>query len=205
MSAPAKTTAADGKTEVHHLPGVGLVVSAVEFNALYAAREQDRARAAAPQAAVGVSDEQIGEAYQLIDRFLRNNLDDADYETFSDALSVLYATKPEAPAPMFGDEDHVLVPRGLIGAACSAIEKKREGRKVLAELRRYTVGDLSAALAAPAQGAAVPDAERYRALRSSVGNPVYCARSTEHGVSIIHGEALDKAADALRAARQPKP
>lgn len=29
-----KTMAADGKTEVHHLNGVGLVVSAVEFNGL---------------------------------------------------------------------------------------------------------------------------------------------------------------------------
>lgn len=49
------------------------------------------------------------------------------------------------PAPIFGDEDHVLVPRGLLGAACSAIDKKRDGVKTLAELRRYTTGDLSKA------------------------------------------------------------
>lgn len=58
------------------------------------------------------------------------------------------------PAPIFGDEDHVLVPRGLLGAACSAIEKKRDGVKTLAELRRYTTGDLSKA--APQQEAQEP-------------------------------------------------
>lgn len=45
-------------------------------------------------------------------------------------------------------------PHGLIGAACSAIDKKRDGTKVLAELRRYTVGDKSAALPANVANAA---------------------------------------------------
>lgn len=54
----------------------------------------------------------------------------------------------------FRDEEHVAVPRGLIGAACSAIDKKRDGTKVLAELRRYTVGDKSAALPANVANAA---------------------------------------------------
>ena len=45
-----------------------------------------------------------------------------------------------------GDKDLVAVPRDLIGAACSAIDKKRDGARTLAELRRYTVGDLSAAI-----------------------------------------------------------
>ena len=58
------------------------------------------------------------------------------------------------PAPIFGDEDHVLVPRGLLGAACSAIDKKRDGVKILAELRRYTTGDLSKA--APQQESQEP-------------------------------------------------
>ena len=49
----------------------------------------------------------------------------------------------EWEAPIFGNEDHVSIPRGLIGAACSAIDKKRDAPKVLAELRRYTFGDLS--------------------------------------------------------------
>jgi len=46
---------------------------------------------------------------------------------------------------------HVAIPQMLLGAACSAIDKKRDGTKVLAELRRYTTGDLSQAIApAPA-------------------------------------------------------
>lgn len=48
----------------------------------------------------------------------------------------------EREAPIFGDEDHVSIPRGLIGAACSAIDKKRDAPRLLAELRRYTFGDL---------------------------------------------------------------
>lgn len=50
--------------------------------------------------------------------------------------------KNQAPEP-FDGEECVLIPRMLISAACSAIDKKREGVKVLAELRRYTTGDLS--------------------------------------------------------------
>ena len=55
-----------------------------------------------------------------------------------------------SPAPevqqagrLLGGEDHVSIPRGLIGAACSAIDKKRDAPNILAELRRYTYGDLS--------------------------------------------------------------
>ncbi|AMM23202.1 hypothetical protein [Variovorax sp. PAMC 28711] len=64
-----------------------------------------------------------------------------DHPAPSTAQGLDDAVKPA----IFGDEDHVLVPRGLLGAACSAIDKKRDGTKVLAELRRYTTGDLSAA------------------------------------------------------------
>jgi len=42
-------------------------------------------------------------------------------------------------------DDHVSIPRDLIGAACAAIDKKRDAPNVLAELRRYTTGDLSRA------------------------------------------------------------
>ena len=45
---------------------------------------------------------------------------------------------------VFSDEDYVLVPRGLLGAACYAIATKRNGTRTLAELHRYTTGDLSA-------------------------------------------------------------
>lgn len=68
-----------------------------------------------------------------------------------DAERAAFAATQPAPA-IFGDEDHVLVPLGLIGAACYAIDKKRDATKTLAELRRYTTGDLSAATQPAAQG-----------------------------------------------------
>jgi len=43
------------------------------------------------------------------------------------------------------------------------------------------------------------DAERYRWLRESISNPVYCARSTQWGVSMIRGAPLDAAIDSARA------
>lgn len=49
----------------------------------------------------------------------------------------------QQPVPVFSDEDHVSMPRGLIAAACSAVDKKRDAESVLSELRRYTLGDLS--------------------------------------------------------------
>ena len=57
--------------------------------------------------------------------------------------------------PAFCDEEHVAVPRGLIGAACYAIEHKREGTNTLTELRRYTFGDKSKAIS-PAAPIALP-------------------------------------------------
>ena len=52
-----------------------------------------------------------------------------------------------APAPAERVEQEIdqaiAIPLGLIAAACSAIDKKRDAPKLLAELRRYTVGDLS--------------------------------------------------------------
>lgn len=57
---------------------------------------------------------------------------------------------PALEAPSAKPGDLVAVPFDLISAACSAIDKKRDAPKLLAELRRYTVGDLSRALEAPA-------------------------------------------------------
>lgn len=44
-----KCTAADGKTEVYNLPGVGLVVSAAAFNALVRERDEADRRAGAAE------------------------------------------------------------------------------------------------------------------------------------------------------------
>lgn len=82
---------------------------------------------------------------------------------FADATHALrVAPHGQAPAPThFGDEAHVAIPQMLLGAACSAIDKKRDGTKVLAELRRYTTGDLSQAIApAPAAQGDALDAAR---------------------------------------------
>ena len=57
--------------------------------------------------------------------------------------AILDSISANQTAPAFSDEDHVYIPRSLIHAACSAIDKKRDGVKTLAELRRYTTGDLS--------------------------------------------------------------
>lgn len=55
------------------------------------------------------------------------------------------AAQPPAPTaqPTNAIEDPVTVPRGLLGAACSALDFGRDAPKTLAELRRYTIGDLS--------------------------------------------------------------
>ena len=66
---------------------------------------------------------------------------------------------PKAPGEPFDEcfpgEPRVAVPQGLIGAACFAISNKRDGGKVLEQLRRYSVGDLSQPLA-PQQEAQEP-------------------------------------------------
>lgn len=70
--------------------------------------------------------------------------------------SSINAPQQHAQAALSDVEDPITVPRGLIGAACSAIDKKRDAPKVLAELRRYTTGDLSSQqpAAAPADSRA---------------------------------------------------
>ena len=68
------------------------------------------------------------------------------------------ATKAAPGGPFdecFPGEPRVAVPQGLIGAACFAIRNKRDDGKVLEQLRRYSVGDLSQPLA-PQQEAQEP-------------------------------------------------
>ncbi len=74
-------------------------------------------------------------------------------------------------------EDPVTVPRGLLGAACYAIERKKDAPTVLAKLREFTTGARSGYRATPAQatpeGADLPpmkgiiesiDGEEFRKL-----------------------------------------
>ena len=71
-----------------------------------------------------------------------------------ESCNKLWWSVPVLEAPVVNPDDLVAVPRDLIGSACAAIDKKRDAPKTLAELRRYTTGDLSRALEAPAAPAA---------------------------------------------------
>lgn len=66
------------------------------------------------------------------------------------------AAKAEAAVKAMEAADLVAVPRGLIGAACSAIDKQRDAPQVLAELRRHTTGDLSIEAEIQAKGLTAP-------------------------------------------------
>lgn len=73
-----------------------------------------------------------------------------EVEEFANGAATFAAAKPGSM---------IAVPFDLIASACSAIDKKRDAPKTLAELRRYTTGDLScAALAAAPQAPAAPGA-----------------------------------------------
>ena len=57
------------------------------------------------------------------------------------APAVAVPSVPDSnPVQWMEDEnDNIIVPRGLLGAACSAIEKQRPAEKVVAALRHYTM------------------------------------------------------------------
>lgn len=101
-----------------------------------AARAQDRARAAAPICATCNDNGIIGGP------------------SFQDP--------GEGGVPCPDCEDLILIPRGLIGAACSVIDKKRDAPKVLAELRRHTIGDLSAAAPQAAVGVSGEQVQAFK-------------------------------------------
>ena len=106
----------------------------------------------------------------------------------------------QAPAPThFGDEAHVAIPQMLLGAACSAIDKKRDGTKVLAELRRYTTGDLSQAIAPAPAAVAGPvafTAEHVTYIRRYGGSCRDCA--DENGVCPNRGLPCADSEKAIR-------
>ena len=83
-------------------------------------------------------------------RFVRNMLDTTP--TAPAATPTPPAEQQAQPDECFPGEPKVAVPQGLISAACFAIRNKRDGGKVLEQLRRYSVGDRSQPLA-PQQAA----------------------------------------------------
>jgi hypothetical protein len=74
------------------------------------------------------------------------------------------------------DDDLIAVPRSLIGAACSAIDKKRDAPKVLAKLRCYSFA--TPASQTPAEGAAHPldlYAKSYEQMGRDGDGRVHCS------------------------------
>ena len=94
----------------------------------------------------------------------------------------------------FPGESRVAVPQGLISAACFAIRNKRDGGKVLEQLRRYSVGDLSQPLA-PQQEAQEPVATLHC---NDIG--YVWARATEVGTRMRFEQPIN-----LYTAPQPSP
>lgn len=111
---------------------------------------------------------------------------------------------PDAnPVQWLADEgDMILVPRGLLGAACSSIDKQRPAPKVLEALRYYTMN-------AP-QAPAVPDGDDFNGTTPHL---ILCmealVRLDADGVLVPHGigrdasKLLSAAANRLR--KQPAP
>ena len=96
----------------------------------------------------------------------------------------------------------VSIPRDLISAACAAIAMRRRAPNTLAELRRYTTGDLSRASQEDMEMRA--DAERYRKLRqqhwydSPIAVVVNPKQSIKMGSVCPSEERLDEIIDGLK-------
>ena len=70
----------------------------------YDAGLADGLRLAKSDAASAEPPEKMHLAYNAIDRFLRNNLDDTDYATYSEHLEMLWPDPPAAPSPAEPDQ-----------------------------------------------------------------------------------------------------
>ena len=72
------------------------------------------------------------EAYDLIDRFLRNNLDDTDYADFSQALDLLFVAQRTEPAAPVAST--AAVPEGAEAVACDPLDALMFGANVAESL-----------------------------------------------------------------------
>ena len=107
----------------------------------------------------------------------------------------------------FPGEPRVAVPQGLIGAACFAIRNKRDGGKVLEQLRRYSVGDLSQPLAPQPAPAPLSDAiKHYLKAQDALDNREYAGINAESYEKLIRcRNASRKDLDAALAAQGDTP
>jgi hypothetical protein len=118
------------------------------------------------------------EAYDMVDRFLRNNLDDNDYAEYSLALEAVLATpiaaQPAAAEPVADEQ---------IKAALMKYNDWAEGITFAGAIKAFR------SLASPAQAAAVPaNSEIYAALRQAGLSLVKTVHGL-HVVKLIEGEA----------------
>ena len=165
--------------------------------------ESNMAQQPAPSAAAHVGDslfESWFSEYNPAHRGTKQQMRDAYAAGMGDPKAQPSLTPQADSQP--GDKDLVAVPRDLIGAACSAIDKKRDGARTLAELRRYTVGDLSAAITSAPQADSQP-APEY------VGNGMFkgetIQKAAEHWANWCDRRRMNGLAEFLRvvAARAP--
>jgi hypothetical protein len=131
-----------------------------------------------------------------------------------DALAAPKAAPGERLDECFPGESRVAVPQGLISAACFAIRNKRDGGKVLEQLRRYSVGDLSQPLA-PQQEAQEPTTvdQKTMEIAESVGligpasraGDLHAAIQRFHDLICVNAtiKAAVMAADAIRGVATP--
>ncbi|RTL40533.1 MAG: hypothetical protein EKK53_15200 [Burkholderiales bacterium] len=103
-------------------------------------------------------------------------------------------------------EDPVVVPRGLLGSACSAIQRKRGAPKTLERLRRYTTGDLSTRPVPEATAAemllsivAAYEAMHKARMEHETEDPVPGAEQRETHQRLVLAILMDKARKLLAA------
>lgn len=142
---------------------------------------------------------QANTAYDKIDRYLRNNLDDADYADFSDALETVYDYKQAsaAPAPALTDEQIARLARQH-GAESA-------GRTVTGKaLFLVSADDLRALLQAAPQPAAQPE------LHAAIMSLPDTGALAQEGLYRIayragHRDARHAAAELVAATQAPQP
>ena len=91
-------------------------------------RQRDELRDKLLAEPVAVLNEKVDRAYDLIDRFLRNNLGDEDYATFSDALDTLIEQKQVEPDTVLAEREAcaIIIQRAGLPSIADAIRARGE-------------------------------------------------------------------------------
>lgn len=129
------------------------------------------------------------EAYDLIDRFLRNNLDDADYAHFSDALEVVRA--PGAPQEAVKDSLTTQAPwHTAVLAECMLTEACYQEADPAATVRALIDWHVANTAAVPAVGQEA-DAFPFYELRFIMRVLSHKGRAPEQDWETAHGMAKE--------------